>query len=62
MFLSSTTILSQQVDALRANYSGTMISLTDICMKPLGQDCATQSVLQVGFMLWSVMAIFTDAC
>ncbi|KDO85103.1 hypothetical protein CISIN_1g000762mg [Citrus sinensis] len=23
-----------------------MISLTDICMKPLGQDCATQSVLQ----------------
>ncbi|CAK9178319.1 unnamed protein product [Ilex paraguariensis] len=23
-----------------------MVSLTDICMKPLGQDCATQSVIQ----------------
>ncbi|GAY49261.1 hypothetical protein CUMW_117840 [Citrus unshiu] len=34
------------IDGLRANYSGSMISLTDICMKPLGQDCATQSVLQ----------------
>ncbi|KAL0361852.1 UNVERIFIED_CONTAM: NPC intracellular cholesterol transporter 1 [Sesamum radiatum] len=36
----------EQVDAIRANYSGSMISLTDICMKPLGNDCATQSVLQ----------------
>ena len=24
-----------------------MVSLTDICLKPLGQDCATQSILQV---------------
>ncbi|GFP98541.1 niemann-pick c1 protein [Phtheirospermum japonicum] len=36
----------EQVDAIRANYFGSMISLTDICMKPLGNDCATQSVLQ----------------
>ncbi|KAH9759565.1 SSD domain-containing protein [Citrus sinensis] len=36
----------EEIDGLRANYSGSMISLTDICMKPLGQDCATQSVLQ----------------
>uniref|UniRef100_A0A162A5P8 WIT1/2 N-terminal helical bundle domain-containing protein n=1 Tax=Daucus carota subsp. sativus TaxID=79200 RepID=A0A162A5P8_DAUCS len=35
------------VDAIQANYSGLLISLTDICMKPLRQDCATQSVLQV---------------
>ncbi|GAY49260.1 hypothetical protein CUMW_117840 [Citrus unshiu] len=38
--------LMKLIDGLRANYSGSMISLTDICMKPLGQDCATQSVLQ----------------
>lgn len=36
-----------KVDDLRANYSGSMVSLTDICLKPLGKDCATQSVLQV---------------
>lgn len=36
-----------QVDGIRANYSGSAVSLTDICMKPLGQACATQSVLQV---------------
>lgn len=36
-----------QVDGIRANFSGDMVSLVDICMKPLGQDCATQSVLQV---------------
>ncbi|KAJ1427399.1 Sterol-sensing domain [Sesbania bispinosa] len=35
-----------QVDAIRANYSGLMVSLEDICMKPLDKDCATQSVLQ----------------
>ncbi|RZR93366.1 hypothetical protein BHM03_00021856, partial [Ensete ventricosum] len=35
------------VDDLRANYSGSMVSLTDICLKPLGKDCATQSVLQI---------------
>ncbi|KAK4390055.1 NPC intracellular cholesterol transporter 1, partial [Sesamum angolense] len=38
--------IQKKVDAIRANYSGSMISLTDICMKPLGNDCATQSVLQ----------------
>ncbi|KAK1326792.1 hypothetical protein QJS10_CPA01g00258 [Acorus calamus] len=37
---------SWQVDELRANHSGSMVSLTDICMKPLDADCATQSVLQ----------------
>ncbi|KAG8377268.1 hypothetical protein BUALT_Bualt08G0010500 [Buddleja alternifolia] len=38
--------IQKKVDAIRANYSGSMVSLTDICMKPLGNDCATQSVLQ----------------
>ncbi|KAI3459954.1 hypothetical protein Pfo_016617 [Paulownia fortunei] len=38
--------IQKKVDAIRANYSGMMVSLTDICMKPLGKDCATQSVLQ----------------
>ncbi|XP_031405004.1 NPC intracellular cholesterol transporter 1 isoform X2 [Punica granatum] len=38
--------IQKKVDGIRANYSGSVISLTDICMKPLGQDCATQSVLQ----------------
>eukprot|EP00257_Ricinus_communis_P008945 XP_002527152.2 NPC intracellular cholesterol transporter 1 isoform X1 [Ricinus communis] len=38
--------IQKKVDGLRANYSGSVVSLTDICMKPLGQDCATQSVLQ----------------
>ncbi|KAJ4715848.1 Niemann-Pick C1 protein-like [Melia azedarach] len=38
--------IQKKVDAIHANYSGLSISLTDICLKPLGQDCATQSVLQ----------------
>ncbi|KAK9271226.1 hypothetical protein L1049_026816 [Liquidambar formosana] len=38
--------IQEKIDGIRANYSGSMVSLTDICMKPLGQDCATQSVLQ----------------
>ncbi|KAK1297084.1 hypothetical protein QJS10_CPB15g00237 [Acorus calamus] len=38
--------IQKKVDELRTNYSGSMVSLTDICMKPLGVDCATQSVLQ----------------
>ncbi|KAL5557719.1 hypothetical protein UlMin_033930 [Ulmus minor] len=38
--------IQRKVDGIRANYSGSMISLADICMKPLDQDCATQSVLQ----------------
>ncbi|KAG6434864.1 hypothetical protein SASPL_106508 [Salvia splendens] len=38
--------VQKRVDAIRANFSGSLVSLTDICMKPLGKDCATQSVLQ----------------
>ncbi|KAK9129235.1 hypothetical protein Sjap_009722 [Stephania japonica] len=38
--------IQKKVDGIRANYSGKMVSLTDICLKPLGKDCATQSVLQ----------------
>lgn len=38
--------VQKKVDGIRANYSGTVVSLADICMKPLDQDCATQSVLQ----------------
>ncbi|KAI4317035.1 hypothetical protein L6164_024947 [Bauhinia variegata] len=38
--------IQKKVDAIRANYSGLMVSLDDICMKPLDEDCATQSVLQ----------------
>ncbi|GMH16328.1 hypothetical protein Nepgr_018169 [Nepenthes gracilis] len=38
--------MQKKVDDLRGNYSGSMISLGDICLKPLGEDCATQSILQ----------------
>ncbi|KAF7829479.1 NPC intracellular cholesterol transporter 1-like isoform X1 [Senna tora] len=38
--------IQKKVDAVRGNYSGLMVSLHDICMKPLDQNCATQSVLQ----------------
>ncbi|XP_048128326.1 NPC intracellular cholesterol transporter 1 isoform X2 [Rhodamnia argentea] len=38
--------LQQKVDEIRVNFSGTMVSLADICLKPLGNDCATQSILQ----------------
>lgn len=38
--------IQKKIDGIRANYSGSMVSLTDICLKPMGQDCATQSVLQ----------------
>ncbi|XVF68077.1 hypothetical protein PTKIN_Ptkin10aG0174100 [Pterospermum kingtungense] len=38
--------IQNKVDRIRANYSGLAVSLTDICLKPLGQDCATQSLLQ----------------
>ncbi|WCJ40010.1 NPC intracellular cholesterol transporter 1 [Euphorbia peplus] len=38
--------IQKKVDEIRANYSGSLVSLTDICMKPMEQDCATQSVLQ----------------
>ncbi|KAG6783580.1 hypothetical protein POTOM_009236 [Populus tomentosa] len=39
--------IQKKVDGIHANYSGTMVSLTDICLKPLDKDCATQSVLQL---------------
>ncbi|KAF3789097.1 Niemann-Pick C1 protein [Nymphaea thermarum] len=38
--------IQKKVDSLQVNYSGTTVSLTDICLKPLGKNCATQSVLQ----------------
>ncbi|XP_060676138.1 uncharacterized protein LOC107427228 isoform X2 [Ziziphus jujuba] len=38
--------MQKKVDKIRANYSGSVVSLTDICLKPLGEDCATQSILQ----------------
>ncbi|KAL4271964.1 hypothetical protein GQ457_13G020620 [Hibiscus cannabinus] len=38
--------IQEKIDGIRGNYSGSMISLTDICMKPMGEDCATQSVIQ----------------
>ncbi|KAK9928380.1 hypothetical protein M0R45_025517 [Rubus argutus] len=38
--------IQKKVDGIKANYSGSVISLDDICIKPLDQDCATQSVIQ----------------
>ncbi|ONH92501.1 hypothetical protein PRUPE_8G178600 [Prunus persica] len=38
--------IQNKVDGVRANYSGSMVALTEICLKPVGQDCATQSILQ----------------
>lgn len=38
--------IQKKVDGIRTNYSGSVVSLTDICLKPLGEDCATQSILQ----------------
>ncbi|XP_020589386.1 Niemann-Pick C1 protein-like isoform X2 [Phalaenopsis equestris] len=38
--------LQKKVDTLHANYSGSKVFLGDICMKPLDDNCATQSVLQ----------------
>ncbi|XP_047170298.1 LOW QUALITY PROTEIN: NPC intracellular cholesterol transporter 1 [Vigna umbellata] len=38
--------IQEKVDGIRANYSGLLVSLSDICLKPLGEDCATQSILQ----------------
>ncbi|KAI6700958.1 hypothetical protein NL676_015282, partial [Syzygium grande] len=38
--------LQRKVDGIRVNFSGKMVSLADICLKPLGNDCATQSILQ----------------
>lgn len=53
---------SGQVDGIRANYSGTMVSLTDICLKPLGEDCATQSVLQVCCLFWTLHYPWGRSC
>ncbi|KAJ4880028.1 Patched family protein [Raphanus sativus] len=38
--------IQEKVDQIRGNYSGSEVFLTDICLKPLGEDCATQSILQ----------------
>ncbi|XP_022140528.1 Niemann-Pick C1 protein [Momordica charantia] len=38
--------IQDKVNELVANYSGSLVSLNDICLKPLGEDCATQSILQ----------------
>ncbi|XP_013629550.1 PREDICTED: Niemann-Pick C1 protein [Brassica oleracea var. oleracea] len=38
--------IQEKVDQIRGNYSGSEVPLTDICLKPLGEDCATQSILQ----------------
>lgn len=38
--------MQKKIDDLRANYSGSSVSLQDICMKPLGTPCAVQSILQ----------------
>ncbi|KAM1909294.1 hypothetical protein ACFX13_038070 [Malus domestica] len=38
--------IQKKVDGIKANYSGSAVSLADICMKPMDKDCATQSVLQ----------------
>jgi Niemann-Pick C1 protein len=35
-----------QVDELTADYGGADVRLTDVCFKPMGEACATQSVLQ----------------
>ncbi|BBN15246.1 Niemann-Pick C1 protein [Marchantia polymorpha subsp. ruderalis] len=38
--------IQAKVDALRVNVSNSSVSLQDICTKPTGSACATQSVLQ----------------
>ncbi|CAI9112476.1 OLC1v1012932C1 [Oldenlandia corymbosa var. corymbosa] len=38
--------IQNKVDELHANFSGSVVRLSDICLKPLGDDCATQSVIQ----------------
>ena len=38
-----------QIDAIRGNNSGVSVSLEDICLKPVGSACASQTVLQVCF-------------
>ncbi|KMZ67950.1 hypothetical protein ZOSMA_251G00230 [Zostera marina] len=38
--------VQKKIDGLKVNYSGSVVSLSDICLNPLGNACATQSVLQ----------------
>ncbi|KAK8965582.1 hypothetical protein KSP40_PGU021601 [Platanthera guangdongensis] len=38
--------LQKKVDELHATYFGSVVSLANICMKPLADDCSTLSVLQ----------------
>ncbi|KAJ7299954.1 hypothetical protein O6H91_Y105400 [Diphasiastrum complanatum] len=38
--------IQKKIDELRGNFSGKLVSLQDICTKPLGNECATQSILQ----------------
>lgn len=38
--------MQKKIDALRGNNSGTSVSLGEICMKPVGSACASQTVLQ----------------
>ncbi|CAM6128550.1 unnamed protein product [Calypogeia fissa] len=38
--------IQKKVDDLRGHASGTGVSLQDICTKPIGTPCATQSILQ----------------
>ncbi|GBG66859.1 hypothetical protein CBR_g70736 [Chara braunii] len=38
--------MQKKVDELTVNVSGRQVSLRDICFRPMGSECATQSVLQ----------------
>jgi len=38
--------MQKKVDRIQGNYSGSLVSLKDICMKPVGEECASQTVLQ----------------
>lgn len=42
--------MQAKVDALVASIDGTNVTLADICFKPFGDICATQSVLQYWHM------------
>ena len=37
--------LQQRIENLTIDYDGKQISLSDLCYKPLGENCATQSIL-----------------
>lgn len=38
--------MQKKIDALRGNNSGVSVSLHDICLKPFGSACASQTILQ----------------